>query len=107
MLKLKFKLIFPLLLEKLNLNVYNGNEEFVQILSSILVLCLILLFSFFNIIKDFFILILIYKYKDTEGLKLLEEKYSFIKKYSIIEKIFSRYEKLSLIFILFEIIINL
>ena len=75
-------------------------------MSNIFILCLLLFFSFFNILKDIIILYILYNHKDS-----IEEKCPIIKKYPKIKRlqarIINRYEKLSILYILFEIIFML
>ena len=75
---LKYNFILPLILNKLNLDTYASNNKILQLFVYIFTLCLILFFSFLNIIKDLYILYLINKYND---LKILEEKFIIFKKY--------------------------
>lgn len=107
--RLTYKFIFPLILNQLSIDIPQDSEEIIQILSNVFILCLLIFFSFLNILKDAAILYLVYKYsKNIEEKLPLFLKYPALKKYPLIkwilERVLKRYTKLSLFFILFEIL---
>jgi hypothetical protein len=100
-----YQFLFPFFLNQLSIEIPQASEEIVLILSNIFILCLLFLISFLNVLKDFCILYLLLKYKNTNN---LEERYPILKKFPIIRglinKTINRFEKLSLLYIFFEII---
>lgn len=70
-LEVRIQFLFPLVFKQFELPAQS--EELVQILSNIFNLCLLIIFSFLNLLKDLYILYLIHKY---QNIKNFEEKYS-------------------------------
>ena len=102
------RFLFPLIFNKLNIDIASDSSELIYVISNIFVLCLLLFFSFLNIVKDLGILSLYNKYESLGTGNHIESKYPFFKKYKLSRRILkymlNRYKKLTYLFIIYEVI---